>query len=561
MADTIASPVHRADIVQTKPGFHYGGSEEDSENNAPIRDVSGDILDDGLRRGLKGRHFVIIALGSIIGPGTYWGIGYAIFLSGPLGALLGFLVVGISMWFLMQSVGEMTTLFPIHGGFVEHAGRFVDPALSFSMSWLYYLMWSVFLASGMYDPRRSVFGLTPSDWNSAILTLRFWVSDEQVPSWAWTIIFFVVFTVMTLLGVRVYGEIEYYFGMFKFGSLILLFILSIVSNAGGFGGGYTGFKYWKMPTGPIINGIDGFGQVFVLAAAYYVGTEIISLAGGESKNPKRDVPRAINSIVYRILVVYIGMPLFQGLICPSDSPDLLSASSKTASSPFTIGFVKDGWKSAGHFVNVLILVAFVSAANGVVYVQSRTVYSLALTNRAPKIFSKTTSRGVPWVAIVTSNFWGFLCLMNRTLTAGQVFSYMTSVGGTSAYIAWASIIFTHLRVRAAAKRQGVELKTFPYRAWGSIWIYRANFAFNVFILFIQGYTVFKHPFDWRNFIACYITIPTFLLMFVGYKLWFKTTWVTLEKVDFSDRREWVAQVSDANVQRSLKRRALNLVKD
>ncbi|KAF2438213.1 AAT family amino acid transporter, variant [Karstenula rhodostoma CBS 690.94] len=523
MADASFSPgIHNADIGPIKPVFNYGGSEEDSENNTPTRDVSGDVLDDGLRRGLKGRHFVIIALGSIIGPGTYWGIGYAIFLSGPLGALLGFLVVGISMWFLMQSVGEMTTLFPVHGGFVEHAGRFVDPALSFSI---------------------------------------FWVSDDQVPSWAWTIIFFVVFTVMTLLGVRVYGEIEYYFGMFKFGSLILLFILSIVSNAGGFGGGYTGFKYWKKPTGPIINGIDGFGQVFVLAAAYYVGTEIISLAGGESKNPRRDVPRAINSIVYRILVVYIGMPFFQGLICPSDSPDLLNASSKTASSPFTIGFVKDGWKSAGHFVNALILVAFVSAANGVVYVQSRTVYSLALTNRAPKIFAKTTSRGVPWVAIATSNLWGFLCLMNRTLTAGQVFSYMTSVGGTSAYIAWASIIFTHLRIRAAAKKQGIDVKTFPYRAWGSIWIYRVNFAFNIFILFIQGYTVFKHPFDWRNFIACYITIPTFLLMFFGYKLWFKTTWVTLEKVDFSDRREWVAQASDANVQRPLKRRALDLMKD
>lgn len=311
MADASSSPVQSADIGPTKPVFHYGGSEKDSESNAPTRDISGDVLDDGLRRGLKGRHFVIIALGSIIGPGTYWGIGYAILLSGPLGALLGFLVVGISMWFLMQSVGEMTTLFPVHGGFVEHAGRFVDPALSFAMSWLYYLMWSVFLASGMYGLRDSMLILTLIDWNSAILTLRFWISDDQVPSWAWTIIFFVVFTVMTLLGVRVYGEIEYYFGMFKFVSLILLFILSIVSNTGGFGGGYTGFKYWKKPTGmnvagtqaptdyltgPIVNGIDGFGQVFVLAAAYYVGTEIISLAGGESKNPKRDVPRVCSSL-------------------------------------------------------------------------------------------------------------------------------------------------------------------------------------------------------------------------------------------------------------------------
>ncbi|OQU97069.1 hypothetical protein CLAIMM_03070 [Cladophialophora immunda] len=518
------------------------------DSHAARRDVSGDVLDDGLRRGLKGRHFVIIALGSIIGPGTFYGLGYAIYLSGPLGALLGFIIVGISVWVLMQSVGEMTTLFPIHGGFVEHAGRFVDPALSFAMSWLYYLMWSVFLAA--------------EDWNSAILILRYWVPESTMPSYAWALIFWAVFSVVTLLGVNVYGELEYFFGMFKFLSLIILFILSIVADVGGFGGGYIGFRYWTKPTGPIIHGIDGFGQVFVLAAAYYVGTEIISLAGGESRNPKKDIPRAINSVVYRILVVYIGMPFFQGLICPSDSPDLLNADSVVASSPFTIGFTKAGWKTSGHFVNALITVAFVSAANGVVYVQSRTVYSLALTGRAPKIFARTTSRGVPWVAILTSNLWGFLCLMNRKLSAGQVFAYMTSVGGTAAYIAWAAIIFTHLQIRAAAKKQNIDVSTFPYKAFGSIWIYRLNFAFNIFLLFIQGYTVFKHPFNWRSFIACYITIPTFFILFFGFKLYYKTHWVRLHEVDFSDRREWIAPASKASYDsRSWKKKLWDLFKD
>lgn len=152
-------------------------------------------------------------------------------------------------------------------------------------------------------------GLTfEKDWNSAVLILRYWVSDSTVPSYAWALIFWVVFSVITLLGVGVYGELEYYFGMFKFLSLIILFILSIVANVGGFGGDYIGFRYWTKPDGcflprclvpsgpltlpgPIIHGINGFGQVFVLAAAYYVGTEIISLAGGEARNPKRDIPR------------------------------------------------------------------------------------------------------------------------------------------------------------------------------------------------------------------------------------------------------------------------------
>lgn len=118
-------PYHYAD----KGAYTFGATEatkSPSDMHPPAHDVSGDILDDGLRRGLKGRHFVIIALGSIIGPGTFWGLGYAIFLSGPLGALLGFSIVGVSVWFLMQSVGEITTLFPIHGGFVEVNVPFTD---------------------------------------------------------------------------------------------------------------------------------------------------------------------------------------------------------------------------------------------------------------------------------------------------------------------------------------------------------------------------------------------------------------------------------------------------
>jgi amino acid permease len=150
-----------AEVPTEKPGatvtavtaFSASSSSSTNENGPPITlDTSGDILDDGLRRGLKSRHFVLISLGSIIGPGCFWGIGYALHLSGPLGALLGFSIVGVAVWSLMQSLGEVTTLFPIHGGFIEHMGRFVDPALSFAVAWLYYLMWSVFLASGQFLP-------------------------------------------------------------------------------------------------------------------------------------------------------------------------------------------------------------------------------------------------------------------------------------------------------------------------------------------------------------------------------------------------------------------------
>ncbi|CAI7636515.1 unnamed protein product [Penicillium glandicola] len=534
--------------AQTNPDTSKGVSviTEVRESNEPHRDISGDIIEDGLRRGLKGRQFVIIALGSIIGPGCFYGLGYGIYEAGPLGLLIGFTIVGISVWILMQSVGEVATLFPVHGGFVEHCDRFVDPALSFAVSWLYYFMWSVFLAS---------------DWNNATVFLRFWIPDTTIPIWAWYILFFVFFSILTTLGVNFYGETEYYFGMFKFLSLIVLFFISILADTGAFGNGYVGFEYWKEPYGPIRNGINGFGQVFVLAAAYYVGTEIVSVAAGESKNPQRDVPRATNSILYRILFVFIGMSFFQGLICPSTSDDLVHPASKTASSPFTIGFVLAGWKSSAHFVNAIVLIAFISAANGVIYIQSRTLYSLALKQKAPSLFAITNTRGVPYPAIIFSNMWGFLGLMSLRTTAGSLFSYFTSFGGTAAYIAWAAITLVQLRVRAAAKKQGIDAKEFPFTAPGHISIYWGNFFFNIFLLLIQGFTVFEAPFNYQSFIASYISIPVFFLMYVGYKWWFKTKWVSLDQIHFPDRLAWSVEDPDKTSKRSWGRKLLDILKE
>jgi amino acid transporter len=114
--------------------------------------------------------------------------------------------------------------------------------------------------------------------------------------------------------------------------------------------------------------------------------------------------------------------------------------------------------------------------------------------------------------------------MNMGITAGQVFAYMTSVGGSAAYIAWSGIIFTHLRVRSGLEKQGISKSTYPFKAFGSIWIYRFNLFLNLFILFIQGFTAFENPFNWRNFVASYITIPATIILFVGYKWYQKTRW-------------------------------------
>lgn len=142
---------------------------------------------------------------------------------------------------------------------------------------------------------------------------------------------------------------------------------------------------------------------------------------------------------------------------------------------------------------------------------------------------------VPYVSILTSCTWGLLALMNLKVTAGQVFAYMTSVGGSAAYIAWAGIVFTHLRIRKGMDKQGIPKSTYAFKAWGTIWIYRFNLFLNIFILLIQGFTAFENPFNWRLFVTSYITIPASILLFLGYKWYHGTHWVRCSEMDFSDR--------------------------
>lgn len=177
--------------------------------------------------------------------------------------------------------------------------------------------------------------------------------------------------------------------------------------------------------------------------------------------------------------------------------------------------------------------------------------------------------------------WGFLGLMSLQTTAGSLFSYFTSFGGTAAYIAWAAITFVQLRVRAAAKKQGIDAKEFPFKAPGHISIYWGNFFFNIFLLLIQGFTVFEAPFNYKSFTASYISIPVFLLMFIGYKWWFKSKWsviptsyqnnsryslkiffrVSLDQINFPDRLTWSSEDPDKTRKRSWGRRLLEILKE
>ncbi|KAI0438211.1 amino acid permease/ SLC12A domain-containing protein [Xylaria telfairii] len=481
---------------------------------------NGNVIDDGLQRGLKNRHLQMIAFGGVVGASIWYGTASAIAYSGPVGALVSFIIIGIDVFFVMQSLGEMSTLFPVQGAFIELASRFIDPAIGFSLGWNYWATWVTNIAN---------------DYNNISLILGFWATP--VPSYGWILIFWALFQGTSLLGVVVYGEMEFWLAAWKLFTVLGGFLVAILVNTGAIGGEYIGFRYWRDP-GVIANGINGFGKTFVLAAVYYAGTEMLAMTAAESKNPKKDLPSAIRQTFWRILIIFIGLVFFAGIIVPYDSPDLLTATSKTALSPWTIALVNAGWGGAGNLLNVVMITAQFSSVNSAIYVASRSLVALAHQRRAPRFFAKTTKNGVPVRAIVFSNTLGLIALLNIAASPARVFGYLISISGAATFIAWAFIGITHLRMRRAWVLQGYSVDDLPYKAL--FYPYGTWFVvlLNLFLVFISGYSVFVGGFAAVDFVFDYVVLVIFTLLYMFWKVLKRTKVVSLTDVDLvTGRRE------------------------
>lgn len=360
---------------------------------------------------------------------------------------------------------------------------------------------------------------------------------EAVPSYGWILIWWAFYQTTTLLGVVVWGEMEFWLACWKLLCILGGFLCAILINTGAVGGDYIGFRYWKTP-GPIANGINGFGQSFLLAAVYYCGTEMLAITAAESKNPARDLPKAIQQTFWRVLIIFMGLVFFAGILVPANDPNLLTADSKTGKSPWTIAFTRAGVPEMGHVVNVVMITAQLSSMNSALYVASRSLVSLASSGRAPRIFAKTTANGTPVYALVLSNALGLVAMLNYKTGPAKVFTYIVDITGSATYIAWAVIGVIHLRFRKAWKVQGHTPDELPFKAlfypYGTVFVV----VLNTFLVFIAGYADFVGGFHKVDFVVNYVVIVVFVALYLGWKVVKGTKLVPLEEVDLiSGRRE------------------------
>jgi lysine-specific permease len=343
---------------------------------------------------------------------------------------------------------------------------------------------------------------------------------------------------LNILSVRGYGEAEYWFAGIKVVTIICFILIGTGMIFGILTHPAVGFHNFAIGGSPFHGGFMAAFGVAMIAGFSFQGTEIVGIAAGESDNPKRNVPRAINTVFWRILIFYVLSILIIGLIIPYTDPNLLKSDvTNIAVSPFTLVFKRAGLAFAAGLMNAVILTSALSCGNSSIYASTRMLWALAKEGKAPKLFTRVNSRGVPIYALYVTTIFGFLAFLSSLFGNGVVYIWLLNCSGMTGFITWLGISICHYRFRQAYVAQGRDINELPYRAkWYPFGPVFAIVLCTIVILG-QGYGEFTGgPIQWGNVIATYIGLPVFLILWLLYKWIRKTRVIPLSECNFDPER-------------------------
>ncbi|KAK0656948.1 amino acid permease/ SLC12A domain-containing protein [Cercophora newfieldiana] len=495
-----------------------GGDRSSEKDEAPGMVIDGGISldrDSQLQRGLKSRHIQFLALGGAIGTGLFLGSGSILALVGPAPLWMAYMSMMAVVWVVMNNIAEMTVYLPMKGITLPYfTGRYVDSSLSFAAGWNYWYAYAILVAA---------------EATAGAILLDYWKSP--VPTWVWITIILVVILGLNIIAVEVFGEAEFWFASIKLITIIGLIIMGLVIMLGGAPNSFrTGFWYWEDPgafreykapgsTGRFL----AYWTAFVRAGfSFITSPELIGLAAGETVAPRRNLPKAARRFLVRLAIFYGVSSLIIGCIVPYDDDRLLSGTSDASSSPWVIGIQRAGIMNFDHVINAAILTSAWSAGNAFLYSGSRVLYSMAANGQAPRIFAKTSRRGVPYPAVLVTWALGCLAYLNVSTSGAQVFLWFMNISTISGYIAWIVVMVTYLRFRSALKVQGL-LNTLPFKTPAQPYATWFTLLIVSLLTITNGFQTFA-PFEYKDFLAAYITIPAFLALYLGHKAVKRTPW-------------------------------------
>lgn len=396
-----------------------------------------------LQRGLKNRHIQLIAIGGAIGTGLFLGSGKSIHFAGP-SILFAYMITGIICFLIMRSLGELLLSNLNYHSFVDFVQDYLGDMAAFITGWTYWFCW---------------ISIAMADLTAVGLYTQYWLPG--VPQWVPGLIALIILLIMNLATVKLFGELEFWFALIKVIAILALIVIGLVMIFKGFStsSGVSSFTNLWSHGGLFPNGMHGFILSFQMVVFAFVGIELVGLTAGETENPEKVIPKAINNIPVRVLLFYIGALLVIMSIYPWDVIN-------PSESPFVQVFVAVGIVGAASIINFVVLTSAASACNSAVFSTSRMVYSLAKDHNAPESMAKLTQRKVPRNALFFSAIVILIGVTLNYIMPEGVFTLITSISTVCFIYIWGITVICHMKYRKTrpelAKTNKFKLPLYPF---------------------------------------------------------------------------------------------------
>ena len=406
-----------------------------------------------LQRGLKNRHIQLIAMGGAIGTGLFLGSAQVIQSAGP-SIILGYAIGGLIAFLIMRQLGEMIVHEPVAGSFSHFANRYWGKFPGFLAGWNY---WILYILVAM------------TELTAVAKYINYWW--PHIPAWASVLTFIIIITLVNLGNVKFYGESEFWLSIIKVTAVVamIVFGLFLLFTAGE--DSTASFSNLWAHGGFFPNGFEGLFFMLAFLMFAFGGIELIGMAAAEAENPEKTIPKAINQVVFRILIFYVGSLTILLSLVPWNQLDLGGLDK----SPFVMIFSQLGINWAAHLLNFIILTAALSVYNSGMYANSRMLFGLAKQGNAPKIFEKTNKAGVPIPAVLFSALLIFGCVLLNYFVPEDALGHLIYIVVGALVLNWAMISLTHFKFMQHMKKIGEKTK-FP-----ALWAPVSNFVVLLFI--------------------------------------------------------------------------------
>ncbi|WP_284982251.1 amino acid permease [Arthrobacter sp. efr-133-TYG-118] len=455
--------------------------------NIPVEERPTAVRSDeqsGYKKGLSNRQVQMIGMGGAIGTGLFLGAGGRLASAGPVLPVV-YAICGVFAFFVLRALGELVLHRPSSGSFVSYAREFFGEKAAYVSGWVYAISWAL---------------TAIVDITAIAVYFHYWTAFSSVPQWVLALAALAVVTGVNLISVKLFGELEFWFAIIKVGALVAFLIVGGIFFAGNFpvAGHSPGFSLIAENGGLLPNGLLPAVIIVQGIVFAYAGIDLIGVAAGETKNPAKVMPKAVNAVIFRIAIFYVGSSALLALLLPFNAY-------KAGESPFVTFFAAIGVPGAGDVMNFVVLTAALSSLNAGLYSTGRIYRSMAQTGTAPKFMERMSRGGVPYGGILFTAAITLLGVGLNAVVPAMAFEIALNATALAILCTWGTIVLCQLKLYKLSKK-GLMLRP-AFRMLGAPWTSYLTLAFLAAVMVLM---VFDFPVGTYTVASLAIIVPALI---------------------------------------------------